>query len=132
MSFLKWLFADPVQPPQPILIPKEQRIKALREQATANRIEADRRIEEAEKKFLAENPDKYKLVVTTEDHVYESKEISASVYHIKRTPQCYYPGMDEEAILTQEVARGPYDYVMPTLRTAKENAEEKARGIVLL
>jgi hypothetical protein len=129
IRFWKWLSKEQKvveAEPKPS---KEERIKILRQQIHDMRVASDKYYDEQSTKYQSENPDKYRLVVVTETQGYGSKEFVATASYYKRTPT---PWMhrDEEESLIHELARGPYEYVMPTFRTAKQNAESEAQRIM--
>jgi hypothetical protein len=110
------------------LMTKEERIKALREQVEERRRVIDEHYAKIEREFADQNPEKYRLIVVTEKQGYESKPITATISHYKRSYNTF--GYNEEEQLKNTLQYGPYEMIIPTKRTAKVNAEIQAQGIM--
>lgn len=126
-KFFNWLVRSDSQP---IVAEEKPSLEELRRIHYDLIHKIDENLRESERKFTTENPDKYKLVITTDDNVFESEEYKSHATHHTRTREAHHRRGERER-LEHVITFGVYEYAIPHFTTADKIAEEAATRILM-
>lgn len=125
-KFFKWIFKS--EEPTTTKSSKLS-IEELRRMVDEATKKTDGYLRSSEQKFLDENKEEYKLVVSTDTEVFESESYGPSAIHHCRTRHTFMH--DEYNRLMEIMSFGVYDYAIPEFTKALDVAEKTARNILM-